>query len=149
MCTLMFIMIYSNDWKTHLERIRKLFKALRKAGLVINLRKSEFAKAKVVDLGHEIGFGKVTPKDINIQAIINFPAPHDRKTVRRFLGMTGYYHRFVRNFADMAKPLTNLLKKDTKFNWDVHCETLFSQLKAVITSFPLLRSPEFQKPFEL
>ena len=91
----------------------------------------------------------VTPKDINIQAIINFPAPHDRKTVRRFLGMTGYYRRFVRNFADFAKPLTNLLKKGIKLNWDKNCETSFSQLKAVMTSFPVLRSPDFQKPFEL
>ena len=96
------IIIHSDDWQTHLERIRKLFKALRKAGLIINLRKSEFAKAKVVYLGHEIGYGKVTHKDVNIQAIINFPASHDKRTVRRFVGMMGYYRRFVRNFADIA-----------------------------------------------
>ena len=93
------IIIYSNDWKTHLERIRKLFQALKKAGLVINLRKSEFAKAKVVYLGHEIGYGKVTPKDANIKAILEFPVPLSRKAVRSFLGMSGYYRRFVKKLC--------------------------------------------------
>ena len=98
-------------------------------------KKSEFAKAKVVYLGHEVGYCKATPKDINIHAVINFHAPHDKRTVRRFLGMTAN--------------LTNLLKKGIKLNWDENCKTSFNQLKAVMTSFPVLRSPDFQKPFEL
>ena len=128
------IIIYSDDWATHVNQKRQLFKTLPKADLIINLRKSEIARAKVTCLGHEIGYGKVTPKDINIQAIINFPILQNRKAVRSFLGMTGYYRRFVRNFADIAKPLTDLLKNGSKFESGNGCMTSFSNLKAVITT---------------
>ncbi|XP_064085362.1 uncharacterized protein LOC135200684 [Macrobrachium nipponense] len=112
----------SDDWETHLKRIRALFEVLRKAGLVVNVRKSDFAQAKVVYLGHEIGLGKVAPKKANVEAISNFPAPQNRRGVRRFLGMVGYYRKFVKNFSDIAHPLTNLLKKDVKFIWDDQCQ---------------------------
>ncbi|XP_064121744.1 uncharacterized protein LOC135226230 [Macrobrachium nipponense] len=111
----------NDDWETHLKRIRAIFEVLRKAGLVVNLRKSDFAQAKVVYLGHEIGLGKVAPKKANVEAISNFPAPQNRRGVRRFLGMVGYYRKFVKNFSDIAHPLTNLLKKDVKFIWDDQC----------------------------
>ena len=75
------------------------------------LSKSEFGCAKVVYLGHEVGFGKVAPKSSNIQAILDFPVPKNRKNIMQFLGLTGYYRRFVANFSDVANPLSNLLKK--------------------------------------
>ena len=143
------LIVYSDDWETHVRRIRKLFKALRKAGLVVNLKKSEFGKARVMYLGHEIGFGQVTPKDVNIKAILDFPIPHDRKAVRKFLGMAGYYRRFVRNFSDTATPLTNLLCKNQKFEWSEACQDSFNKLKTILTTFPVLRSPDFTKPFIL
>ncbi|XP_068228003.1 uncharacterized protein [Palaemon carinicauda] len=81
------LVIYSDDWPTHIKRIKALFEKLRKAGLVINLRKSDFARAKVVYLGHEIGLGEVAPKKANVEAITIFPDPTNRRGVRRFLGM--------------------------------------------------------------
>ena len=75
------IIIYSDDWVSHLKRIRKLFQALKKAGLVVNLRKSDFAKAKVIYLGHEVGYGKVSPRDVNIKVILDFPVPQTKKDV--------------------------------------------------------------------
>ena len=106
------IVIYSDNWDTHLKRLRNLFSALRKAGLVVNLRKSEFAKAKIIYLGHETGYGTVSSRDINIEIILNFPIPNTKKDVRSFLGMCGYYRRFVENYAEIARPLTNLTKKN-------------------------------------
>ncbi|XP_068233339.1 uncharacterized protein [Palaemon carinicauda] len=141
------LIIYSDDWETHLKRIRALFEILRKAGLVVNLRKSDFAQAKVIYLGHEIGLGKVAPKKANVEAISDFPAPQNRRGVRRFLGMVSYYRRFVKNFSDIAHPLTNLLKKDVKFIWDEQCQESFDKLKASLMTFPLLRSPDFSLPF--
>ena len=115
-----------------MKRIRKLFQALKKAGLVVNLRKSDFAKAKVIYLGHEVGYGKVSPRDVNIKVILDFPVPQTKKDVRSFLGICGYYRRFVKNFAYIAKPLTDLLKKNIKFNWNEECTQAYNKLKAII-----------------
>ena len=143
------IVIYSDDWNTHLKRLRKLFLALRKAKLIVNLRKSAFAKAKIIYLGHEIGYGKVSPRDVNIESIINFPIPKTKRDVRSFMGMCGYYRRFVENFADIAKPLTLLTKKTVSFKWSSECNQAFIKLKAILTKYPVLASPDFSKPFEL
>ena len=143
------IVVHSDDWDTHLLRLRRLFLALREAGLVVNLRKSEFAKAKVIYLGHEIGYGKVSPREINAEIILNFPKPKTKKEVRSFLGMCGYYRRFVENYATIAKPLTDLTKKNTSFKWNLECNQAFMKLKAVLTTYPVLASPNFDMPFEL
>lgn len=141
------LVIYSDDWETHIKRIRALFKVLRKAGLVINLRKSDFAQAKVVYLGHEIGLGQIAPKRANVEAVTTFPAPRNKRGIRRFLGLVGYYRRFIKNFSDLANPLTNLLKKDVKFMWDNECQQAFEKLKATLITYPLLHSPDFSLPF--
>ena len=143
------IVVYSNDWDTHIFRIRKLFEALSQAGLVINLAKCEIGKAKVRYLGHEVGLGEIAPKNANVQAILEMPVPTDKRSVRRFLGMVGYYRRFVRNFATISSPLTNLLKKEVLFKWNADCQESYDQLKAVLTNFPILKAPDFNKPFLL
>ncbi|XP_066952268.1 uncharacterized protein [Macrobrachium rosenbergii] len=128
---------------------RRVNQVLRKAGLVVNIKKCEFGKAVVTYLGHEVGLGKVAPKHANIEVIANLPQPCNVRGVRKILGMLGYYRRFVKNFADIAQPLTNLLKKNTKFLWSTECEKAFSNLKSVLVSEPILSSPNFNKPFVL
>lgn len=143
------IVIYSDDWNTHLKRIKALFQVLRKAGLVINLKKSEFAKAKVVYLGHEVGFGKVAPKQANVDSIRHIEIPKCRRDVRKFLGLVGYYRRFVKNFSDIAEPLTNLLRKNVTFVWTNDAQNAFEKLKQVLMNFPILKAPDFDVPFSL
>ncbi|XP_066958870.1 uncharacterized protein [Macrobrachium rosenbergii] len=143
------LIIFSDDWETHLKRLEALFQALRKAGLVVNLKKSDFAQAKVIYLGHEVGMGKVAPKRANVEAVTDFPAPQNRRGVRRFLGMVGYYRRFIKSFSEIATPLTNLLRKNVKFVWTKECQEAFGKLKAVLISYPLLQSPNFDLPFRL
>ena len=116
---------------------------------MVNLRKSDFAKARVIYLGHEIGYGKVSPRDVNVEIILNFPVPKNKKDVRSFLGMCGYYCRFVENYAVIAKPLTDLTKKNVLFEWNPECDQAFVKLKAILTTHPVLASPDFDKPFEL
>ncbi|XP_066971928.1 uncharacterized protein [Macrobrachium rosenbergii] len=111
------LVVHSNDWRTHMLRFRKVFEALRATGLVVNLAKCEFGKAKVCYLGHGVGLGQVAPKQANLEAIINLKRPCNVREVRRVLGMTGYYRRFVRNFSDLAQPLTKLLEKGQRFVW--------------------------------
>ncbi|XP_066983831.1 uncharacterized protein [Macrobrachium rosenbergii] len=143
------IVIYSDDWDTHLKRIKALFEVLKKAGLVVNLKKSEFAKAKVVYLGHVVGDGKVTPKQANVEAIEKISVSKCRRDVRKFLGLLGYYRRFVKNFSDIAVPLTNLLKKKVAFIWTKEAQNAFESLKGILLSFPILRAPDFDLPFSL
>ena len=143
------VVIYNDDWSGHMDCLRDFFLAVRHAGLVVNLAKCEFARARVKYLGHEVGFGQVVPKASNIQAITNLKVPVCKKDVRRFLGAAGYFRKFVKNFAEVSCPLTDLLQKSSKFKWDEACQTAFNHIKAILTSYPLLKSPDFQRPFIL
>ena len=143
------IVISSDSWEEHCDTLDKVFEAIKNAGLVINIKKCEFAKASVTYLGHKIGHGRIAPKQSNVESILKFPCPKNAREVKSFLGLAGYYRRFVQNFSDIVHPLTLLLKKKSKFVWDEACDSAFNKIKAVITSYPILRSPDFSKPFAL
>ncbi|XP_006813839.1 uncharacterized protein LOC100372062 [Saccoglossus kowalevskii] len=126
------VVIYSENWESHLLHLRKLFEKLTWANLVVNLTKSEFAKAKVTYLGHVIGQGKVLPRLAKVKAIVNFPAPKSKREILRFLGMSGFYRKFVANYSEVVAPLTNLLSTKVKFIWADECEQAFAKIKAVL-----------------
>ena len=142
-------LVFSVSWEDHLATPCKVLSVVIKAHLAINLKKYEFAKAKVAYLGHNIGHGMVTPKDSNVQAINNIETLTIKKQIMRFLGMVGYFRRFVPNFADVAAPLNCLLKKGVTFKWSNICETAFSDLKSILTNFLILWTPDFEAPFML
>ncbi|XP_068229690.1 uncharacterized protein [Palaemon carinicauda] len=139
----------SDNWKDHVDRIRALFRAIADAGLVVNLSKCEFGKAEVIYLGHHVGQGKVLPKEKNIEAVLAFPTLKTRKNVRQFVGLAGYYRRFVPSFSEIVTPLTNLLREKSKFLWDDTCQRAFDKLKGILSTYPILISPDFQKGFKL
>lgn len=143
------IVVYSMTWREYLDQLANLFKRLEKAHLVINLKKSEFEKAEITYVGHVVGTGAIRPKDAKIKAIVDMPAPSNKKALQRFLGMAGFYRRYVRNFSHIASPLTELLKKQRVYNWDQQCQTAFESPKAVLMSHPILRAPDFYKTFTL
>ena len=103
------VIIYSDSWSDHLQRIRKFFDQLSKAKLTVNLAKSEFCHATVTFLGHLVGQGQVKPSEAKVNAISEFPVPKCKRQLMRFLGMAGYYRKFCKNFSGIAEPLTNLL----------------------------------------
>ena len=148
-CYIDDVVIFSDDWDTHMETIGKVLERFREHDLVINLSKSEFAMAEITYLGHRVGGGKVRPKQANIKAIVDMKPPTSVKGVRRLLGSIGFYRRFVPNFAKLAHPLTELLKKNRKFIWSIDCERSFRLLKSLIESDPILKAPDFTKPFSL
>ena len=84
------VVVFSDDWETHVQLIRVLFCTLRDAGLVINLTKCDFGRAEVIYLGHVVRHGKVLPKDTNIRAIVDLPTPSSKREVRKFICMAGY-----------------------------------------------------------
>ena len=139
-----YVIVNSKNWADHFKYIRALFDRLTLYQLTVNLSKSDFGKATVIYLGHVVGQGKIPPIEAKVQGISKFVPPNDRKSLRRFLGMA----EFWRNFADVAMPLTNLLKKQTPFNWRDKCQASFDGIKAMLMSSPFLAAPNFAIPFK-
>lgn len=143
------IVVYSDSWNVHLTSLQKLLDRLSSSGFTINLAKSQFGQGTVSYLGHEVGQGTTRPKTANIQAILAYPQPATRKDLLRFLGMAGFYRRFCPNFASVTAPLTDLTSNKTKFCWDPGCEAAYVQLKKLLSSYPVLRSPDSSLPYHL
>ena len=143
------LIIYSDTWEEHILRIRALFKKLREARLTINLGKSEFGKGQVTYLGHVVGQGQVSPINAKVEKIANFPNPQSKRELMRYLGMAGYYRKFCLNFSEVVAPMTNLLKKNVKFEWSSVCQKAFDKVKAILCTSPVLVTPDFEKRFVL
>ena len=143
------VVIFSDNWSDHICQIERFFQIMLDAKLTINLMKSEFGKATVKYLGHIVGQGQVRPLDAKIQTIVKYPIPTSRKELARFLGMAGYYRNFCLNFSDIAAPLTNLLSKKVKFVWTDDCQLAFDKVKLLLQKSPVLKSPDYEKPFKL
>lgn len=109
------IVIYVKSLREHEIKFNKLMKRLEDANLKLQPDKCEFLRTEVAYLGHIIGAKGVKPDLNKIKAISEFPAPRNPKNIKQFLGLTGYYRRFIPNFSKIAKPLTELLKKDVSF----------------------------------
>ncbi|CAI7877544.1 unnamed protein product [Closterium sp. NIES-54] len=112
------ILIYSKNMKEHVEHLRKVFEILRKNKFYVKLSKSEFALKKVQFLGHMVSAEGVHVDPRKIEAVKKWKVPENMKELQQFLGFTNYYNRFVPQYAKIAAPLTDLLKKDTPFKWD-------------------------------
>ena len=143
------VVIFSDNWSDHIRQIERFFQIMREAKLTINLMKSEFGKATVKYLGNIVGQGQVRPLDAKIQTIVKYPIPTSRKELARFLGMAGYYRNFCLNFSEIAAPLTNLLSKKVKFVWTDDCQLAFDKVKLLLQKSPVLKSPDYEKPFKL
>ncbi|XP_064482847.1 uncharacterized protein LOC135395680 [Ornithodoros turicata] len=143
------IAFFSDSWQDHLEHLRDVFNRLQTAGLTLKASKCHLAQAEVLYLGHRVGQGKRTPAEMKIAAIADFPRPQSKSEVRAFLGLTGYYRSYIRQYSEIASPLTDSLRKQApnKVNWNDEKESAFQRLKAALTKPPVLRSPDFTKPF--
>ena len=143
------VVIFSDNWSDHIRQIKRFFQIMLEEKLTINLMESEFGKATMKYLGHIVGQRQVRPLDAKIQTIAKFPIPTSRKELARFLGMAGYYRNFCLNFSEIAAPLTNLLSKKVKFVWTDDCQLAFDKVKLLLQKSPVLKSPDYEKPFKL
>lgn len=141
------LLIVSPDFNTHLERLEIVAKSLRSANLTINVEKSVFCMRSIRYLGHIVGNGEIRPDPERVQCIANYTRPNTVKEVRRFLGMAGWYQRYINNYAAVASPLTDLLKKSDRFTWTSEAQHAFQQLKDNLTTAPVLTHPDFSKKF--
>lgn len=143
------VVVFSSSWTDQIVDIDQLFERLEAAGLVVNLPKCEFGKGQVTYLGHLVGRGSVRPRQAKIQAIADLPTPTTKRQLMCLLGMSGFYRRFVPNFAEVVAPLTNLLKKGIKFVWTPECQSAVEKVKAILSCEPVLKAPNFSVPFRL
>ena len=115
------VVVCSQTWEQHMERLCSFLNWLRGANLTVNLMKSEFCHAKVTFLGHVVGQGQVASVSAKIEAIAKFPLPEDKKDSMRIFGMVGYYRKFCHHFLSHAEPLTALLMAGVKFVGTAKC----------------------------
>ncbi|RXN12176.1 Transposon Ty3-I Gag-Pol poly [Labeo rohita] len=141
------IIIYSTSVAQHFCDLKTILHRLETAGLTINLKKCKFFLSEITFLGHVVSNKGITADPSKVEAIRAFPAPNTLKEVQRFLGLAGWYHRFVPNFSKIAEPLNSLKKKGQVFKWMTQCQQAFDQLKACLTSPPILGHPDLQVPF--
>lgn len=143
------IVIFADTLENHNRRLKEVFKRLSDFNLKIQPDKCEFLRREVMYLGHLITETGVKPNPDKVKAVADYPIPSSPKEIKAFLGLAGYYRRFIKNFSSLSQPLTKLLKKDTPFNWTSLQQQSFEQLKQLLCSEPLLQYPDFTKTFYL
>ena len=143
------IIVYSKSESAHLEDLRKVFQKLHHASLTLNLKKCHFFKTSLTFLGHQVSSQGISTDPEKLKAIKEYPRPQNIKELQRFLGLAGWYHKFIKNFADLAASLNNLKKKDVAWKWTEDCEKSWERLKEALQSPPVLTHPDLSKPFKV
>lgn len=144
------ILIYSKTAEEHLEHMDKVLSILEQHQLYAGLDKCVFGLNEVDFLGHVVGDEGIKPDPKKVEAVKSWPTPKNVHDVRSFLGLTGYYRRFVKHYAHKALPLTELTKGNVSWRWrDTVEEVAFQQLKEALISAPVMISPDPKLPYEV
>lgn len=142
------ILIYSKGGEEHLQHLKQVFEVLKQHSYVLNRKKCVLGASRIEYLGHFILEEGVSTDPRKIEAVTHWPTPKNIKQIRSFLGMTGYYRRFIKNYGTIAWPLTELLKRGG-FKWNPKAEEAFKHLKEALASSPVLALPDLSKPFTI
>ena len=137
------VIIFGKSLEEHNSKLRVIFDQLRKYHVQLEPDKCEFLKTELQYLGHVVTKEGVRPDEKKVEAIQNFPTPLCPKDVKSFLGLAGYYRKFIRHFSQISSPLSQLLKKGVEWKWEQECEQSFMKLKIVLSSEPILQYPDF------
>jgi hypothetical protein len=151
-CVVVFIddiLIYSQTWEDHMAHVKAVFSILDKNQFKVKLSKCAFAQNKLHYLGYAVSREGVAIDTDKVAVIKSWPTPKNVKDIRSFLGLAGYYRKFVQNFGIISQPLTKLLKKGQAFVWLDDQQQAFLALKTALTSAPVLALPNFSQPFEI
>jgi len=141
------ILIFSETIEQHVAHLRKVLTTLRQQQLFAKMSKCEFGLPAVTYLGHIVSSEGISTDPSKVAAVKDWPTPKDVHEVRQFLGLAGYYQRFILNFAGIAAPLTDLTKDDTPWTWSESQSSAFSTLKRALASAPVLMVPDPHKDF--
>jgi hypothetical protein len=140
------ILVYSRSEEEHL---RLALQKLRENRLYAKLSKCEFWMKQVAFLGHVFSKGGISVDPNKVQDVLSWNVPTSVGDIRSFLGLAGYYRRFIEGFSKISKPMTKLLEKDRKFEWTSACEASFQELKKRLTTAPILVMPDNEKSFSI
>ena len=143
------IIVFANTVTEELERLDVVFSRLREAGLKLKPRKCTLFRRSVLYLGHIVSSDGVSTDPEKTRAIADWPTPTNVKEVQSFLGLASYYRRFVKGFANIARPLHRLTEKSRDFVWTYECDQAFQELKSCLQSAPILAYPDPEKDFIL
>jgi hypothetical protein len=143
------ILIYSRSREDHEEHLRQVLQVLREKQLYANESKCEFWLEEVKFSGHVISKEGITVDPSKIEAIMAWERPKTATDIRNFIGLAGYYSRFIEGFSKMAGPLTQLTRKNQLFAWTEKCETSLQALKKRMTNAPALVLPMTGEPYEV
>ena len=141
------ILIYSKTIEEHAEHLKITLEILRKEKLYAKFSKCEFWLREVQFLGHVVSSEGIKVDPTKIEVVLNWERPRTPTEVRSFMGLVGYYRRFVKDFAKIATPLTKLTRKNEKFTWNDKCEESFQELKKNLITAPVLMLPDEQGNF--
>lgn len=141
------LVIFSKDFKSHLTHLKRVFDLLRKAGLKLKAEKCTFGVKELHYLGHIVTKDGVKTDPKKIEAMTRFPAPKNLKQLRTYLGLTGYYRKYIRNYAKIAQPLTLLTKQTEPWAWGPTQQKAFSDLKTALSSAPILGFVDVEKDY--
>jgi hypothetical protein len=143
------ILIYSKNPEDHAKHLHVILQQLRDHHLYAKLSKCEFWLDYVKFLGHTISGDGISVDPSKVQEVMDWKPPILVHQIRSFLGLAGYYRRFIPDFSRIAKPMTELLKKGVKFSWYQNCEDAFHTLRNHLTTAPVLAQPDVSKPFDI
>jgi hypothetical protein len=139
------ILIYSGFLEEHAEHLRKVFQRLRENKLYAKLEKCKFRVTEVYFLGHKITQKGLKMDDHKVKAIVDYKPPKSISALKSFLGLASYYRKFIKNFAKIVAPFTNLLKKSAiTYKWERACDEVFETLKGILVKAPVLKLPDFE-----
>lgn len=145
------ISVFSETWDDHLRHLHVVFKCLQQEGLTIQTAKTQLGMKNCHFLGHVVGEGCITPQQAKTIAVDQFRQPKSKTDVRAFLGLVGYYRKFIPDFSTISAPLTDLTKKlaPDPVLWTTECSKAFKKLKQLLCSQPVLHAPDYKLPFVL
>ena len=141
------IVVYSKDWENHDTHVRVVLETLRREKLYAKLSKCEFWLNEVSFLGHIVSEEGIQVDSKKVEVIIEWKPLRNVTEVHSFMGLAGYYRRFVKGFSMTAAPMTRLLQKNVKFEWSEKCHASFEKLKAFLTEAPVLTQPTYGKEY--
>jgi hypothetical protein len=142
-------LIYSKNEEEHAKHLRIVLTRLREHQLFAKFSKCAFWLEEIQFLGHVLSAKGIAIIPSKVKDILEWNSPTTVHQVWSFLGRAGYYCRFIPDFSKIVKPITGLLKNDTKFNWSSKCNEAFEQLKVLLTTAPVLAQPDIEKPFNV